>query len=398
MDIKNQLFEEATGRINDVNTKEFLFKEAEDRIRLLEEDPLPDKSSEVDPIIDKLEALAPGLGGLAKIFDDRDIPAVPYENRQVRQGPRDAKKPENVDAAKKWMTSIISSLQAPVATFVGSPNFPAMNPALKEYWAKMLQHVDENNAMFPACKGIVTSSYRRKWPDGFGLDHIYPPIKLKDGNYFLDFNRGNLGNKYLRKNMMKMVGLDGIFSDYGDDIDRVYQSLVANNPDHPILKSHTGADNLLFFLQEVGRNGTKGKSLPKDYVDRMKVKLGPKAEPILDFVSRLMGSSTDKNALTYGEDLYNKITQLGEDGTALGYKLAKLLDIIAYSILENRNNKDEQVDFSFPKVQTEPSQASVIDRLVKIADNFDRKGHLKLVDKVDLLIGKLREEKLVTQK
>ena len=234
----------------------------------------------------------------------------------------------------------------------------------------------------------------RFFPNGHDLPHIYPPLLWNDGKYGLDFTHGNLGLRHCRRNIGKIIKQD--FLQQADLINRIYEQLLENHPDHPIVKSHTSADNLLFLLQDlpnVSHNqlAELGKEIGSEAVRRIKSEHGQFANPMLAFIRRLLKCdlsvkrSDQENVVENADELYLLLTHQNGD-SILGYQIAKLMDLIKFVLIRH------QARDVYPQKGKKRKEATVMDRLVKVANNLDERGCVQLADRMDLLIFKLKEK------
>jgi len=178
-----------------------------------------------------------------------------------------------------------------------------------------------------------------KRPNGFDMPHIYPPMLYGKGAFTLDPEQGNMGLKFMSAHMDVLAGQASILEKQSELIDSIYSEMQKNASDHPIMKSHTSADNLLFFMQSLQQNGMPSTlSEYPDFVAQIKQTYGPQADQVLKFVGNLLGRvrgpDIQNNILQYGPKLHNLTTKQGADGAMLGYKLGKILDMLDYVVLK----------------------------------------------------------------
>lgn len=177
---------------------------------------------------------------------------------------------------------------------------------------------------------IRVNASPRLWPNGLDLHHIYPPVTY-DYEYGLDYDRGNFGTNHLRHSLTTIID---ILDNKANEIHTVYDQLK-NNSDHPIMKSHTAADNLLFFFQNLPTMPINA-AMPESEIPSSDDVEGSMAAR---FVSQLLGNdktpTLNKNVLTQGKYLFKKMLSKEEDNIPLGYKLAKITDYLLYTIFDN---------------------------------------------------------------
>lgn len=182
-----------------------------------------------------------------------------------------------------------------------------------------------------------------KRPNGFDMPHIYPPILFQKGakqGFNLDPEQGNMGLKFMSAHMDILAGQNAILEKQAQVIDQVYTALAKNVPDHPVMSSHTSADNLLFFLQSL-QQSEMPQSLNEhpDFVNQIKNTSGPNSDTLLKFVGNLIGKirgpEIQNRILQYGPKLFNQMTQQGSNGVIRGYQLGKILDVLDYVILKH---------------------------------------------------------------
>jgi len=101
-------------------------------------------------------------------------------------------------------------------------------------------------------KTIRYHAVPRKYPNGIDVPHIYPPIKWEDGKYALDVENGNLGLRELKRNAQVLGDFIGKHS---DKIMEAFEQLTNYNKQHPVMLSHTSADNLSILLDQLSGYG-----------------------------------------------------------------------------------------------------------------------------------------------
>ena len=94
----------------------------------------------------------------------------------------------------------------------------------------------------------------RLYPNGFDLNTIYPPLEYdsEQGIYNLDFANTNLGFKDMKSNSDSILEISDKHEEFINDL-FVNLNLNQHIPDdiRDFLKTHTGADNLLFLVRDL---------------------------------------------------------------------------------------------------------------------------------------------------
>jgi len=246
--------------------------------------------------------------------------------------------PENVALLNEYLSKLDESIQPGVAGKLNSPGatLPPYDRLTLDDLKMLLTFLKASSNELPG--DIRFNASPIKWPNGIDFEHIYPPVSFAGGEYELDVDRGNMGTNYLRHHGLKLLASDGPLTGKADQIDQIYAALAGS--DHKVMASHTSADNLLLFLQSLSEKGDweLSSNISTPQISQIKHNYGVEADAILKFMSNLQGSKTtqlNEQMMTYGPALYKRMTDLGDDGVARGYKLAKILDIIHHTILKN---------------------------------------------------------------
>lgn len=182
---------------------------------------------------------------------------------------------------------------------------------------------------------IRFTSTPRARPNGLDMGHIYPPVNFnaESNTYGLDYIRGNCGLKQLKLNLPKFMSLA---TNARKQINDIYERLAAQK-DHPVMQSHTGADNFLFMLQNLPN--MQMTTFSPDYDDKIKKQYGSAAPSILNFVRGMLGSlkatKKDADVLNQGPNLFAELVNPTGNGVCFGYQIAKILDVLQYTILKN---------------------------------------------------------------